>query len=129
MSLTTQDPNATVQAFVEEILIDRRLDRLDRYFDKGRLIQHNPRMEDGLPALREALEAVDGDRPRIRYDRVHRVLAQGDFVLSVSEGFIDGVHSALYDLFRVSEGKLVEHWDTIETVPPRSEWKNANGKF
>ncbi len=32
-------------------------------------------------------------------------------------------------LFRVAEGKLVEHWDTIEAIPPRSAWKNDNGKF
>jgi predicted SnoaL-like aldol condensation-catalyzing enzyme len=51
------------------------------------------------------------------------------FVLSVGEGSLDGVHSSFYDLFRVAEGKLVEHWDTIEEVPPRNEWKNDNGKF
>jgi predicted SnoaL-like aldol condensation-catalyzing enzyme len=57
------------------------------------------------------------------------VLAEGSFVLSVSEGARGGVHSSFYDLFRVEAGKLVEHWDTIEAIPPRSEWKNDNGKF
>lgn len=33
------------------------------------------------------------------------------------------------NLFRLSEGKIVEHLDTTEAVPPRSEWKNENGKF
>jgi len=46
-----------------------------------------------------------------------------------SEGFRIGVHSAFYDLFRVSKSRLVEHWNTIEAIPPRSEWKNDNGKF
>ena len=66
---------------------------------------------------------------RIKYDRIHRVLAEGSFVLCVSEGSLDGVHSAFYDLYRLAGGRIVEHWDTIETVPPRSEWKNDNGKF
>ena len=39
------------------------------------------------------------------------------------------MHSSFYGLFRIAEGKLVEHWDTIEAVPARSEWKNDNGKF
>jgi predicted SnoaL-like aldol condensation-catalyzing enzyme len=39
------------------------------------------------------------------------------------------VHSSFYDLFRVADGKLAEHRDTIEAVPPPSEWKNDNGKF
>jgi predicted SnoaL-like aldol condensation-catalyzing enzyme len=74
-------------------------------------------------------------RPRTRskdrfdYQRVHRVLAEGNFVLSVSEGAFGGVHSAFYDLFRVADEKLVEHWDTTEKIAPRSEWKNDNGKF
>ena len=60
---------------------------------------------------------------------LHRVLAEGSFVLSVSEGSLGGVHSSFYDLFRIAEGKIVEHWDTIEAIPPRSDWKNDNGKF
>ncbi len=50
------------------------------------------------------------------------------FFLCVSEGSRDQTHSAFYDLFHVSQGKIVEHWDTIEAIPPRSEWKNDNGK-
>ena len=38
-------------------------------------------------------------------------------------------NTSFYDLFRVHGGKLVEHWDTTEAIPPRSEWKNNNGKF
>lgn len=51
----------------------------------------------------------------VRYDKVHRLLAEGDFVLTVSEGVKHGVHSSFYDLFHVSNLKLVEHWDTTDT--------------
>ena len=84
-------------------------------------VEHNPRIGDVLPAL--------GDAGRIEYRRIHRVLADGNFVLAVCEGRLDGVHSAFYDLFRVADAKIVEHWDTVEAVPPRAEWKNDNGKF
>lgn len=50
-------------------------------------------------------------------------------MLTASEGEFAGKPSAFYDLFRVENGKIAEHWDTIETIPSRSEWKNANGKF
>ena len=118
-----------VRAFVEHILIQRRLEKVEHYIDGARFTQHNPHIEDGVAPLRAALEAVSGDGRVIVYDRVHRVLAQGNFVLAVSEGSLEGVHSSFYDLFRVSDGKIVEHWDTIEAVPPQSEWKNDNGKF
>jgi predicted SnoaL-like aldol condensation-catalyzing enzyme len=50
--------------------------------------------------------------------------------VSLSEGkFGKGDHVAYYDLFRLEEGKIVEHWDVIENIPAESEWKNTNGKF
>ena len=101
--------------------------------NEDKYIQHNPQTHEGsegLPALRSALsDPASGDGITIQYNRIHRLLAEGDFVLSVSEGSLNGVHSSFYDLYRVSHGKLVEHWDTTEAIPPRGEWKNDNGKF
>ncbi|MGB5545626.1 MAG: nuclear transport factor 2 family protein [Polyangiales bacterium] len=125
----TEANRSLVRGFIEDALIDRRIDRLDHYIDRERFTQHHPELEDGIGALKAELEAVTGDRPVVEYERLHRVLAEGSFVLSVSEGFLAGVHSSFYDLFRIAEGKLVEHWDTIEAVPAPSEWKNDNGKF
>jgi predicted SnoaL-like aldol condensation-catalyzing enzyme len=100
------------------------------YLDGQVFIEHNPEMSDDLSGLRSALSrgTDDGNR-RVDYQRSHRVLAEGNFVLTVSEGFRSGVHSSFHDLFRVANGKIVEHWDTVSEVPPRSEWKNDNGKF
>jgi predicted SnoaL-like aldol condensation-catalyzing enzyme len=87
-------------------------------------------MNDGLPALLSALSEPElNDDISIKYERNHRLLAEGNFVLSAYEGFLNISHSSFYDLFRVSEGKIVEHWDTTETIPPRNEWNNKNGKF
>jgi len=125
----TESNRAFVRSFVENVLIDGQLDRLTDYIDEDTYAEHNSRLVDGVPALRSALKASDKGGRHIDYQRVYRVLAEGNFVLCVSEGNIGGVHSAFYDLFRVAEGKLVEHWDTTEKIAPRSEWKNDNGKF
>ena len=125
----TESNREIVRSFVDEILIQRRLEKLEHYIENEHFIQHNPQMADGLPALRSLLENTSSEDSAIKYDRLHRLLAEGSFVLSVSEGSLNGVHSSFYDLFRVAENKLAEHWDTIEEVPPRSEWKNDNGKF
>ena len=88
-----------------------------------------PLSGDGLPALSAFLMSGAGEGPVIRYDRNHRLLAEGNFVLSVNEGFRDDVHSAIHDLYRLADGRIVEHWNTIEAIAPRSEWVNNNGKF
>ena len=125
----TENNRAFVRAFVETVLVDGQLGQLTDYIDDGKYVEHNPRLADGASALGGAFEGADNGLRHIDYQRVHRVLAEGNFVLSISEGEFKGTHSAFYDLFRVDRGKLVEHWDTTEKIAPQSEWKNSNGKF
>jgi len=125
----TESNRVLVQSFVEVVLVDGHLDRLTDFVDEDTYAEHNPRLEDGVSVLRSALEVEDESGRRIDYQRIHRVLAEGSFVLSVSEGYYCGFHSAFYDLFRLENNKVVEHWDTTEKIAPRGKWKNDNGKF
>lgn len=122
----TEENREFIRSFVEDVLVSNQLDKLGHYIDSENYTEHNPHMEDGLPALREALSGNDKTR---KYDKIHRLLAEGSFVVCVSEGYLDDNHVSFYDLFRVANGKIVEHWDTVDPVPPRSEWVNNNGKF
>ena len=63
------------------------------------------------------------------YTTTHLVLAEGNMVLAVSEGTFDGEPTAYYDLWRVENGKIAEHWDVMETIAPQDSWANENGKF
>jgi predicted SnoaL-like aldol condensation-catalyzing enzyme len=120
---------ALVRTFVEDILMYGRMEKLAGYYDGDRYSQHNPQIADGLSGLGAALQAMAAQGVTMRYDRIHQVLGEGDFVLVVSEGSFGGQHTAFYDLFRVENGKIAEHWDTIESIPARPDWKNDNGKF
>jgi len=113
-----------IQSFVNEVLIKRQLNKLEHYISDN-YIEHNPRTGNGLSALYSALSLPAS----IQYNTNHRILVEGNFSLSVCEGSMNGVHSSFYDLFRVAKGKIIEHWDTTEKIPPQNEWKNENGKF
>lgn len=126
---STAASKALVSSFVDDILVNGRLEKLAGYFEGDVYLQHNPQIADGLSGLGKALEAMAEAGVTLKYERVHKVLGEGDFVLVVSEGQFAGGPTSFYDLFRVRAGKIAEHWDTIETIPPRAEWKNANGKF
>lgn len=125
----TADNKALVAAFVDDILVNARMDKLGAYIEGDAYTQHNPQIADGLSGLGAALKAMAAAGVTMKYDRVHQVLGKGNFVLTASEGSFAGKHTSFYDLFRVEGGKIVEHWDTIETIPAQSEWKNHNGKF
>ncbi len=124
----TEANRERARMFVEDVLIKRGFERLGDYVHED-FIEHSPAGQDGLKALRQLLDHPVSKESGIAYDRTHRVLAEGNFVLCVSEGTRDGVHTSFYDLFRLSGGKIAEHWGTTEAVPPPSEWKNDNGKF
>ena len=125
----TEANRSMVRSFVETVLIGGALDQLSTFVDLDTYAEHNPFLVDGGSSLQSALGASTDGHRHIDYHRVHRVLAEGNFALCVSEGQLGGVHCAFYDLFRVANGKIVEHWDTTERVVPKSEWKNDNGKF
>lgn len=125
----TEDNRTLVGAFVDSVLIKGQTQKLAGFVSKE-LIEHNPTLADGQDALLSALAARCADgAPVICYKKRHRVLAEGNFVLSVCEGFLSNVHTSFYDLFRIEDGVIVEHWDTTEAVPPPDMWKNDNGKF
>jgi predicted SnoaL-like aldol condensation-catalyzing enzyme len=125
----TDSNKALVTAFVNDVLISGKLDKLSSYFDGDNYLQHNPAIADGLSGLGAALKAMAEQGITMKYSQVHKVLGQGNFVLVISEGEFAGKPTSFYDLFRVHQGKIAEHWDTMETIPARADWKNQNGKF
>lgn len=120
---------ALVSAFVQDILVNGQMDKLAGYFDGDQYIQHNPQVADKVSGLGAALQAMAKAGVTMTYRQVHKVLGEGNFVLSVSEGEFAGKPVAFYDLFRVQAGKIAEHWDVIEPIPAKADWKNSNGKF
>ncbi len=125
----TDANKARVRGFVDDILVNGRMERLAGYFDGDHYVQHNPKIGDKLSGLGLALEAMAKQGITMKYERIHKVLGEGNFVLVVSEGRFGGKHSSFFDLFRVKDNKIAEHWDTVQTIAPQAEWKNANGKF
>lgn len=92
-------------------------------------IQHNTAIADGVSGLNAALSALAQQGIQMVYDETHLVLAQGNYVLAVSEGTYGGAPTSYYDLWRVENSKIAEHWDVMETIADQSTWQNDNGKF
>ncbi len=126
----TEDNRDLVRCFIETVLIADRVDQIASFMNRTDFVEHNPHLTCAQGALEQALLAQDEDaKRRINYQFLHRVLAEGNYVLGQSEGQVSGNPAAFYDLFRVEDGKIVEHWDTTELIALKSQWKNQNGKF
>ena len=128
----TEANKQLVGNFVKDVLQGGQVDKLTTYINPNKYIQHNSGIADGLDGLGAALKYFAENGYVMKYDKIHKVLGEGNFVLTMSEGKFgkgEGEPSSFYDLFRVENGQIVEHWDIIETILPKSEWKNNNGKF
>lgn len=125
----TEANKKLVEDFINDILVKGEMAQVGNYFDGDNYVQHNPAVGDGLSGLGAALKAMAEQGIIMKYDKVHKVLGEGNFVLAMSEGEFGGKHTSYYDLFRIDNGKVAEHWDVIEPILPKAEWKNENGKF
>ena len=125
----TSENKNLVESFVTDILVNGKMEVVNNYIEGDNYIQHNPGVADGLSGLGAALEAMAKQGIKMEYFKLHKVLGEGNFVLTMSEGAFGGKPTSYYDLFRVENGKIAEHWDVMETILPESEWKHSNGKF
>ena len=125
----TEENRELVKNFLYDVMQGNNLDKTPDYFDGDTYIQHKTGIADGVSGLNAALGALAEQGISMVYDEVHMVLAEGNFVLAVSEGTFGGVPTSYYDLWRVENGKIAEHWDVMETIADQSTWQNQNGKF
>lgn len=111
-----------VRLFLTEVMQNGDIDRMPAYVHED-LVQHASGIGQGAEAYATYLRDHN-----VHYDFVFNVLAQGDYVVAYSQVEIDGVKNALFDIFRMEDGKIAERWDNKEPVPARSELTNW-GKF
>lgn len=125
----TEENRALVESFLVDVMQGKHPEKTPEYFAGDAYLQHNTGIADGLSGLGAALETLAAAGIQMVYDKTHQVLAQGNFVLGVSEGTFGGKPTSYYDLWRVEDGKIAEHWDVMETIADPSDWQNENGKF
>lgn len=124
----TEENRALVVDFVETVLKGGDASNITDFISTETYIQHNPAIADGLDGLGAALAGMAENGISMVYTETHLVVAQGNFVMTGSEGTFGGTPTAFYDLFRVEDGKIVEHWDTITEIQTEG-LANDNGKF
>ena len=124
-SLTAANKKLVVD-FYRVVFIEKKVrEGFDRYVAPD-YIQHNPLVPTGRDA---AVKLLSQRVTKESITDIKRVIAEGDLVvLHVhSRTNLTDRGRAVIDIFRVADGKIVEHWDVIQAVPPTSA--NTNTMF
>jgi predicted SnoaL-like aldol condensation-catalyzing enzyme len=91
-----------------------------------RYVQHNPRAADGPEGFKAFIEFLKSKFPNY-HSEIKRVFADGDYVIlhvhNVPEPGQRG--AAIVDIFRLENGKVVEHWDVRQDIPETSANNNT----
>ncbi|MEM6395589.1 MAG: hypothetical protein AAF741_04520 [Bacteroidota bacterium] len=119
---------AIAKALVEDVLMGKNPNKITDYISAETYLQHNPDIKDGLEGIIETVEYLTSQNNMFRYTKIHKVLGEGNFVLTVSEGQWNNTNNVFYDLFRIENNKVVEHWDVIQPIPTEG-LANKNGMF
>lgn len=113
----TEANKALARGLVEDVLMGKNPTRITDYISAETYHQHNPGIKDGLQGIVEAVEYLTSQNNMFQYTKIHKVLGEGNFVLTVSEGQWNNTNNVFYDLFRIENDKVVEHWDVIQPIP------------
>lgn len=124
----TEENKTLVRGFLDEVLVGGNVDKVTDYISSETYHQHNPQVGDGLEGFAAFVEQLAADDIAMQYNEVHLVIGCGDFVAALSEMRLGDQPIAVMDLFRVADGKIVEHWDVMEDILPEDQWVNS-GKF
>ena len=116
-----------VTGFVETALKRGKTDTITDYLSSEKYWQHNVGIDDNLDGLGAALGAFAEQGISMVYDTAHKVIAEGNFVLTVSQGRFGANPTAFYDLFRVENARIVEHWDITPEIT--ADLPHTNGLF
>jgi predicted SnoaL-like aldol condensation-catalyzing enzyme len=116
-----------VLEFYEAAINQKDFDKAAPYIG-SRYTQHNPNAADGPEGLKRFLAFLREKFPQA-HSEIKQVFADGDYVFlhvhSVREPGSRG--NAIVDIFKLENGKVVEHWDVIQPIPEQAA--NSNGMF
>ncbi len=124
----TETNKEIVGAFVRDVLQGAAPDKLTHYVSSDRYLQHSPNVEDGIEGLARILTQLEDAGQSLEYLELHKLLGQGNFVVTYSHVRKGTDELAVFDIFRLEDAKIVEHWDVMETIGPPETWNNS-GKF
>jgi predicted SnoaL-like aldol condensation-catalyzing enzyme len=117
--MTTLDRNKqTVIDFIHRAFNDKQPDDAVARYVGAHYIQHDPQSADGAQAFVQMASGFAGHFPQLRIE-TKRVIAEGDLVAAhvLIQMTPEDRGMAGVEIYRLADGKIVEHWNVLQPVP------------
>lgn len=123
----TEQNKKLVESFINDLMACDDLSELAKYFNGDEYIQHNPYIASNFSSLEKGFEKVVKEGLVPNHKKIEKIFGQGNFVLVIRSAELNNEPYSVYDLFRIKDGKIIEHWDIVEKIEQNP--KNPNSKF
>ncbi|MCD1127015.1 nuclear transport factor 2 family protein [Jinshanibacter sp. LJY008] len=122
-----QTNKQTVIEFYQQAINKKDAEAAVKYLGPD-YVQHNPLAQDGIEGLKNYIAYLKKELPQ-KHNEIKKVFADGDYVILhvKSTQSPDDTGLAIIDIFKLKDGKIIEHWDVIQPIPATSA--NNNGMF
>jgi predicted SnoaL-like aldol condensation-catalyzing enzyme len=117
----TVENKSLVTSFLKHVFVEGDTDFISRLVSES-CIQHSSEIHPGIAGWHDYFDSG------LRYEFVHQVIGEGNFVVALSKSFRGSTNYAVFNLFRIENSKIAEHWDCIEEIAPKEQWATS-GKF
>ena len=118
----TEENKKRVRLFLVEVLQNHATEKFSEYVADD-IISHQHKIADGSSAYQEYLQENN-----VEYDFIFKVIGHGNYVVAYSQALINSRAYAVFDIFRLQAGKIVERYAVTEPIPAKTELTNS-GKF
>ena len=120
----TEENRRLLRNYYETFHLHGDHSNIEQYFAGDLMIRHEPGVHDGISNFLRDVEELMKHRT---IDDIELLIVQGDFGFIAAKGTHEHSPCVYIDLYRLQEGKIVEHWGFPELIPPEDQWKNRNG--
>lgn len=124
---TVLENNKKIVLEFYDLLINKKDFESARKYMGNYYRQHNPKVADGPDGIKAHVEDLKANFPGV-HSAITKVIAEDDYVvLHVHSRRTATRQLAIVEIFRLEDGKIVEHWDVVQEIPESSA--NGNGMF
>ncbi|KZS42693.1 hypothetical protein AWE51_04380 [Aquimarina aggregata] len=113
----TSSNKSIIDQYSKAILLNRDFSLISNYVSKD-IIQHHPKIKNGLQSLTQYYSNVF-------ITKVHKIIGEGNFILTQSSGIVDSKPSVIYDIYRLQNLMIEEHWSIDQPIPEKMAHNNG----
>ncbi len=105
----TTDNKALISAFAKDIKLDSNYDRINKY------VFHDIRLNKG--GIQYGISALPDWYDELNYDKIHRIIGEGNFVMTQASGSFKNKPHVIYDIYRIHNNLIQENWVVFQAIP------------